>query len=262
MGDFWRLVTDGGLPGSTNMARDEALLEAMADQPGLPVLRLYTWHPPCLSLGYAQSYYSHVDSEFCSSHGIDVVRRPTGGRAVLHHMELTYAVAFRSDHPVLGGGVLESFRKVSEAILLGLRSIGVDAELVAVQRSHRLSRAANCFMAPSSYEVAVRGRKLVGSAQVRRRGAVLQHGSILLDVNPSLWRGAFADGSGNDLSSLATLRSLGFKGSEGEVRAALVHAFSSVLGGPPLEDNLRGLELALAIELERKHSSYRWVLRR
>ncbi len=259
----WRLILDGALPAAENMARDEALLEALADEPSCPaVMRLYGWIRPSLSLGFEQPYASHVNSEFCLTHLVDIVRRPTGGRAVLHHLELTYALVFREDHPVLGGTVLESFRKVATGMVRGLRGLGVPADVVPVHRARKLPRAANCFMTPSAYEIAVDGRKLVGSAQVRRRGAVLQHGSILMDVDAALWEGVFADGSGADLSSLATLRGLGFEGPEAQVQAALVDGFSSLLGCSPRLDALTEVELHLASQLLTKHLSEAWIRRR
>jgi lipoate-protein ligase A len=244
------------------MARDEALLEAMAEVSSAPVLRLYGWSRPCLSLGYAQPYYSYVDPKFCQEHGVEVVRRPTGGRAVLHHFELTYAVVFRSDDPVLGGNVIESFRKVSSAILGGLRALGIPADLEPVHRGERPSKVANCFVSASTYEVSAGGRKLVGSAQVRRRGAVLQHGSILLDVDAALWRGVFADGSGTRLSYLVTLKDLGFTGTEEDLRTSLVSSFASLLGAPPLLVNMTSRELGLASRFLEKHLSQEWIMRR
>lgn len=162
------------------MAIDEALMLSMAhtDNPQ-PVLRFYGWNPATLSLGYAQSYHKEVDEEACRSEGVDIVRRPTGGRAVLHEYELTYSVIAPETNPNVAGTVVQSYLKISQALLKGLRTLGVEAEMVA-SGGTKQERSAVCFEAPSWYELVVEGRKLVGSAQLRKEGVLLQHGSILL----------------------------------------------------------------------------------
>ncbi len=262
MGGSWHVVIDDALPGFENMARDEAILEAVAARQCGPVLRLYRWASPCLSLGYAQPFFLYVDAAFCERARIRVVRRPTGGRAVLHHMELTYAAVFPVAHPALGGSVLESFLRVSLPIVDALKRVGVRAELVPARRGAPQLKAGNCFVAASAYEVGIDGRKLVGSAQVRRQGAVLQHGSILLDVVPWLWEGAFADGSGRDLSTLITLRSSGFEGSLWDLSAALIDSFTAVMGGEPLVVPFTKLNIAPIDPLRKKHCSLEWLHRR
>jgi lipoate-protein ligase A len=162
------------------MALDQAILEAVSRGDSPPTLRFYSWEPPCLSLGHAQPL-EDVDRERLEDLGWGIVRRPTGGRAILHTDELTYSVAAPAAHPDLTGTVLASYRKISLGLIAGLARLGLQAE---VQPEVRLSEAerANpiCFEVPSSYEITVGGRKLVGSAQVRRQGGVLQHGSLPL----------------------------------------------------------------------------------
>ena len=176
----WRLVRTSAATGPENMALDQAILEAVARGDSPPTLRLYAWEPPCLSLGYAQPI-DDVDRPRLDSLGWGLVRRPTGGRAILHTDELTYSVAAPAAHPDLGGTVLASYRKISLGLIAGLARLGLQAE---VQPEVKLTEAerANpiCFEVPSSYEITVFGRKLVGSAQVRRQGGVLQHGSLPL----------------------------------------------------------------------------------
>jgi len=163
------------------MALDEAILLAVAEGQVPPTLRFYTWHPPCVSIGYAQRAIHVLDLESCRLRGYDVVRRPTGGRAVLHIDELTYSVVLPQDDPRVSGGVVSSYRRLSEGLLTGLRRLGVQAAQARPSRHEPgEARTAACFDLPSHFEIIAGGKKLVGSAQVRRRGAVLQHGALPL----------------------------------------------------------------------------------
>ncbi len=162
------------------MALDEAILLSISEGASPPTLRLYAWDPPCLSLGYSQSV-EDVDLGRLAEAGWDLVRRPTGGRAILHADELTYSVALPASHPLTAGGVLASFRRLSSALQEGLSQMGLDADINPELRSPG-EEPPNpvCFEVPSAYEITVAGRKLVGSAQLRRLKGILQHGSIPL----------------------------------------------------------------------------------
>ena len=175
----WRLIIDAEADGATNMARDEAILNSVIDGAGLPTLRFYAWSPPCLSLGRSQQF-AEADLAACRSAGVDIVRRPTGGRSILHTDELTYSVSLLQTDPRARGGIVESYRRLSEGLLAGLLSLGVDATQAAGQKTGAGETTAVCFEAPSDYEITVAGRKLVGSAQWRARGGVLQHGTLPL----------------------------------------------------------------------------------
>jgi len=178
----WRLSVDPvGRTGAENMAIDQALLEE-ARQSGAAFLRLYRWDPPCLSFGRNEPAAARYDREALERRGLAVVRRPTGGRAVWHEHEVTYAVAA----PIAAFGSLrESYRTIHERLAVALRSLGADASLADRLRSPlgtaRPPVFGPCFSAPAGGEVLVHGRKVIGSAQVRRGAALLQHGSILLD---------------------------------------------------------------------------------
>lgn len=162
------------------MALDEAILESVAAGQAPPTLRMFAWEPPCLSLGYAQPA-TQVDPHRLRSMRWDLVRRPTGGRAILHVDELTYSVAAPAAEPAVSGGVLPSYRRLSEGLVAGLRLLGLEVETHPEAAATDLERANPvCFEVPSPYEITVRGKKLVGSAQLRRRGGVLQHGSLPL----------------------------------------------------------------------------------
>jgi lipoate-protein ligase A len=175
----WRLLNTGFLDGATNMAVDEAILRGVAQGSSPPTLRFFGWQPACLSLGQAQPAQD-VDFEACRTFDVDVVRRPTGGRAILHTDELTYSVTAREDEPRLQGGIVESYRRLSEGLLAGLNHLGLPASQAERPHSHDGDQGPVCFEVPSNYEIVFDGRKLIGSAQVRKGGAVLQHGSLPL----------------------------------------------------------------------------------
>jgi len=171
--------------GAENMRRDaELLAAAAAGAPG--GIRLYGFSPPCLSIGRLQDA-ADVDAAACARDGVEVVRRPTGGVAVLHDEEVTYAVVCAADHPLLGGDVLTSCARIHAAVTRGLATLGVEVRAhgaAADERAAARERAAvaACFARPASHELlSLDGRKLVGSAQARRGRALLQHGSVLLE---------------------------------------------------------------------------------
>lgn len=170
----WRLVYDCPASGAHNMAVDEALL--MLNN-GVPVLRFYGWQPPCLSLGYGQRVRD-VDFERLAALGWEAVRRPTGGSAVLHIDELTYSLILPSSHPLAAGSVVDSYRRISSALMLGLQKLNLRPQ--ALPADQPAATGVVCFETPSHYEITVQGRKLIGSAQTRRKVGVLQHGSLPL----------------------------------------------------------------------------------
>jgi lipoate-protein ligase A len=182
MPELWRLILDAPLPGASNMAIDEAILGAVGRGEAPPTLRLYAWDPACLSLGYAQ-HIRDVDLARLQANGWDLVRRMTGGRAILHIDELTYSVALPNDHRLAAGGISESYRRLSAALLAAVNRIGLDAaaDKQAARPSERPGPV--CFEVPSDYEITASGKKLIGSAQVRRQTAMLQHGTLPLFGN-------------------------------------------------------------------------------
>ena len=181
----WRLIIDERpRTGPENMAVDETLLESQAEGESPPTLRFYQWRPAALTIGYFQSFEREIDTDGCKKLGVDWVRRPTGGRAVLHDDELTYSVVISED--LLPGSVMQTYSALSEALTAGLRILGIDAQLAggrAPTRQSRESSSAACFDTPTTNEVAVDGRKMIGSAQVRKRGVILQHGSVPLTLD-------------------------------------------------------------------------------
>jgi lipoate-protein ligase A len=177
----WRLIVSLPAPGAWNMAVDEAILEFAGRGEVEPTLRLYSWEPACLSIGYAQPF-ADVDTKQLNLKRWQVVRRPTGGRAILHIDELTYSMIGAFSEPRLAGSVLESYQRLSTALLTALQTLGISAQALAKEKSSTASINPNpvCFEVPSDYEITYQGRKLIGSAQARRKEGVLQHGSLPL----------------------------------------------------------------------------------
>lgn len=173
----WRLLITQPAKGAWNMAVDELILESVCRGVAPPTLRLYDWSPPCLSLGYAQTV-SEVDLHCLHENGWDIVRRPTGGRAILHADELTYSVVLPVDNELAAGSIVDSYRRLSRALVVAMESLG--AQVTAERQEEIHASGAICFETPSHYELTVGGRKLIGSAQMRRSGGLLQHGSLPL----------------------------------------------------------------------------------
>lgn len=182
MSEPWRLLITPAAHGAWNMAVDEAMLEHIGRRESLPTLRLYAWEPACLSLGYAQPY-SDVDEARLKKRGWEVVRRPTGGRAILHTDELTYSITAPLDEPSVAGSILESYNRLALALVTAVRSIGLPVEMKEGPGGNHGTTNPVCFEVPSAYEITVAGKKLIGSAQARRKEGVLQHGSLPLTGN-------------------------------------------------------------------------------
>lgn len=170
------------------MAIDEVLASGCAQDSDSPSLRLYRWAVPTVSIGYNQPSHGHVDLAACHEQGVPVVRRPTGGRALLHQYELTYSVTF----PISAGGrgVLQDYQWISTCLLLALKKLGVTATLSPGDR-RGTETGGLCFNSSSRYELTVNGRKLIGSAQRRYNRALLQQGSLLIDIDHAAWMALF-----------------------------------------------------------------------
>lgn len=168
---LWYFVDTGKMNGFENMAYDLAILDQRLN---VPILRFYEWSPPALSLGRFQSL-TDIDLSYLEKMKFDLVRRPSGGRAVLHYDELTYSIvmplSFASEN------VIQTYLGISKVLVDGLRDLGIDCKISEVKKAN-YQRFAACFAVTSVYEITVDNKKLIGSAQLRRNGMVLQHGSI------------------------------------------------------------------------------------
>ena len=177
----WRVIIEPDFQnGPNNMAIDGAILESVAKGRQPPTLRLYGWRPMCLSLGYGQRTRD-ADMGRLQAHGWHLVRRPTGGKAILHGDELTYSLSLPLAHPLAAANVIESYRRISRGLLQTLRNLGLRAASEHQAADHQgQTQGPVCFDISSPYEITVNQRKVIGSAQLRRRGGLMQHGAIPL----------------------------------------------------------------------------------
>lgn len=229
----WRFIDSGPASGVENMRIDEKLLRDAQQAEALPVLRFYTWDPPAVSLGRFQRTEQAVHEEACRRLGFDIVRRVTGGRAVLHNHELTYAVISPERNPLFPRDVIGTYKVIAAGLLAGFRNLGIPAEMVTRSGCHstlveKNSREAACFSSPSWYEIVAQGKKVAGSAQRRVAGAFLQHGSILLSYDPRLEASVIPGGSGRDrVTSIE--QELGRPAALDEVKQAFREGFGTAL---------------------------------
>lgn len=278
MTDRIRRIDHPPADGARNMAVDEALMDVGRD--GGVVLRFYRWTPPCLSLGRNQAARGRYDLDAAQRVGVDVVRRPTGGRAVLHDREMTYAVAAPAG---LWGGLRESYRRINRALLRGLAALGAEVEAAEGGPEGGAPGPGRraCFRDPLPGEIVAAGRKLVGSAQWRRDGALLQHGSLLLhddqgtvdqlrsdgpsarsgDEEQGRTAGAGDDGEGGSpAASLSDV--LPDLPEPGRLADALARGFAEEFGLEIRPSSLGDRERRRAGELEPRYRDDEWTWRR
>jgi lipoate-protein ligase A len=266
----WRLISTSPARGDWNMAVDEAILESIGRGASLPTLRLYAWTPACLSLGVAQPF-ADVDSARLRARGWDVVRRITGGRAILHTDELTYSVIGPAENPILAGSVLESYSRIAKALLRAVQDLNLNVEMQEdVGQVANLSKTNPvCFEVPSTYEITVDGKKLIGSAQARRKDGVLQHGSLPLtgDLTRITEALAFTDESAREdaaarlLARAATVETaLSRAVAWDDAARAMVRAFEAELGIQFERGELSQNEISRTDELVReKYGNSSWT---
>lgn len=182
----WRILPFQTCNAFENMAIDEAILISADSDGTIPTLRFYGWSPPAVSLGYFQDINKEVNLRNCKALGVDIVRRPTGGKAVLHENEITYAVVSPKGNPLFPDNILGTYKVISSCLVEALLSIGINASVAesACRQNGAHILKSLCFSEPSRFELLVGGRKICGSAQVRTRNAFLQHGSLLLGFEP------------------------------------------------------------------------------
>jgi lipoyl(octanoyl) transferase len=217
-------IDDGALPGAENMARDLALLERAIAGEG-PFLRVYAWARPTLSLGYFQKGEEVAEAGAAQRLGVDVVRRFTGGGAILHDRELTYSVAVPASHPWAQLDVNGSYLEITRPLLQLLRGRMVQAKFRGGEEP--AVKTPNCFAGAACPDIVVGGKKLFGSAQRRKNGAILQHGSLLLGIDRALWAGVFGPRLGEGFISLAETA----PGLSLDWAAELKKAYKTALGG-------------------------------
>ena len=225
----WRLLLAAPRSGAENMARDTALL-ARAARTGETVFSIYSWAAPTLSFGRHQSAAGQYDPDKIRAASVDVVRRPTGGRAILHHREVTYSVTA----PLQAEPLRVAYERINRILLDGLSRLGVNVTLAAPSARAVAPTAQPCFELPSEGELIADGRKLVGSAQWRNESALLQHGSILVE---------------DDQSSLPSFTARGAAGANDEVVPEPA-TLSALLGRAPNADDVAGVMFEAVKSLE------------
>lgn len=237
-----RVLRTGAADAFTNMAMDEALLlTAQNSRKWMPALRLYSWSPPAVSIGYFQSLEEEVDVAECKRRGVDIVRRTTGGGAVFHHTELTYSFITREYPPSL----LESYRLICGAILEGLKGIGVEGEFSPLN------------------DLTLNGKKFSGNAQTRKKGVLLQHGTILLDVDADLMFSLLKvpdEKMKDKLVKNVKERVTALKFGEDAVMEAVERGFSEAFGGG-VGGEFTNAERSLANQLIEKYKNGEWLRR-
>jgi lipoate-protein ligase A len=178
----WRWIETKTANGAFHMAADQALLEN-ASTIQTPTLRVYSWKPACISLGIHQSIHD-IDLDLCRRDNVDVVRRPSGGRGVFHHEEITYSVIFPRGSSMYLRSLTEIYDQINRGLLCGIRKLGVPAEIekrsLDIRNHYQSKLSTSCFSAAAKYEIVIHGKKMVGSAQRKLPSGVLQHGSILI----------------------------------------------------------------------------------
>ncbi len=252
----WRLIDDGAGDGPHNMAVDEALLLSSEKGMSPPTLRLYGWTSPTISIGYLQ------DSAAYATNGLPVVRRITGGRAVLHGSEVTYSIVSDYRHPLFSGGVRATYLVISNAIAMALAGLSVRAEIVTKRRADsRDSRTAGgaCFSVPSRYEIVVDDRKLVGSAQKRLRNSFLQHGSIPFEIDEEMVNDLFGEDTSASMAWMASVGAVDIDKFKSLLLKSLEEAFAITFYRGTLTDWEEELMREI---LKEKYGSEEWNLKR
>jgi len=189
---IWRVIDTGAGGPCENMALAEAMLKGCLEGKSQPGLHWYTWSAPAVTVGYFQDIEETVNREACRAMGVRVVRRITGGRAVVHHRDLSFSLIVPSNGDMIPAGIRRSYRTIAQGFVEGLNSLGIKAYLAdgrntgSFERIRRRAQPA-CFLTRISSEILVSGRKLVGFAQKRSGGWILMQGTILMGVERSLW---------------------------------------------------------------------------
>jgi lipoate-protein ligase A len=259
----WQLMVEPEpLPGSWNMAVDEHLLN-LAGRTSRTFLRFYRWERPTASLGYSQEAPRVVDIEFCRARGIDIVRRMTGGKLVLHDREVTYSMA-SADTAVFTDTVRDSYRLISQALLKGFALMGLSARLAETSPTGYIKGTMPCFAFPARDEIEIGGRKIAGSAQKRTGPLFLQHGSIPLEKDEALLAAVARPGESSESLGMTSLsealgRPADFDAAVGPLVQGMADffgiAFEPFVLGPDDREAVRRLQAA-------KYASDEWTFRR
>ena len=260
MAHNFRLLKTGFHSAVFNMGLDEAILDSVSQGLCLPTLRFYGWNPPAVSLGYFQGLQEEIDIEACKAFGIDAVRRITGGGAVFHHHEATYSIVIPLGHPLARPSIIESYRILLAGIIEGLAELGIRSEFAPIN------------------DIVSAGKKISGNAQTRKKGCVLQHGTIIIEVDVDLMfsilkvpqekaKGKLIEDIKSRVTSIRSCLSLpdsvSFEELFGTTIAALEKGFARALDLSYVRSEPTDLELQNAERLaQEKFSNNQWTARR
>jgi len=259
---FIRLIFDKPGHAFFNMALDEAISEAVRQKISPPTLRLYQWDRPSLSIGYFQKA-SDIDTGYCAGKDYPVVRRLTGGRAVLHDSELTYSISSPSGSPLFRDSLIETYTIISSALVHALKLNGIDAVSSFERARSSAQKNPSCFRSVSYGEITVNGKKVIGSAQKRFSNGFLQHGSILLDFNAAESGRVLKYDHNESFSEISPVREHAPGVSLHDLKKALKEAFEKTLNVKLIYGRPDKFELELAKELEqKKYSTREWNFKR
>lgn len=256
-----------------NMAVDEAVMLLHSKKISPPTLRFYSWQPAGLSLGYFQKLREEIDYQHCRKKGIDLVRRLTGGRAILHNSELTYSLILREDYNLLAKSIEKSYQQISRGLVAGLKMLDIPVELKAVERGKKAPRghSAACFDAPSWHEVILDNKKLIGSAQRRRDNTILQHGSLPLSLDEKEIFSCLNYSSEEKrkkarrlfMAKSTSLNKAGYNFSKKRLQSALIEGLSQALNIEFIKGELSEEEESLAQKLAlEKYQNKDWNFKR
>lgn len=261
----WRLIDSPPMPAAYNMAIDEAIFESVRHGGAPPTLRLYSWLKPSVTLGCFQRTKG-IDMAFCRENNIDVVRRPTGGRAILHYSELTYCFASGPGAAVFSKGLYDGYEAVGRAFLAAFMSINIEAEISGQRRGRQRPGGPLCFDSVSYAEITVKGKKIIGSAQSRKPdGSMLQQGSIPYSIDRGVQQKAFcADGGfSEDDSTFGGLNDIAPHVTDAKLRGAVKAAFEGTFNVELISSAPTDQEETLARGLLcSKYQAEAWTLRR
>ncbi len=260
----WRLIDSGPCEAAFNMALDEAIAISVREGSAAPTLRFYTWQKPSITIGCFQSI-EEVNIEYCENADIPIVRRPTGGRAILHGYDLTYSFSSQNIPPFFSEGLLQTYSHLSRAFFNALTSLGIKVEMKSRKEKGRvLVGSPLCFQSVSYGEITLDGKKLIGSAQKRWREGFLQQGSIQLYLKPEKMIQVFADAKEENVrASMTGILHHSPETSEQQIKKAIILAFEKYFNVKLLPSDPTSQEMELAQKLiEQKYRSRDWTFSR
>ncbi|MBF0458920.1 MAG: lipoate--protein ligase family protein [Nitrospirae bacterium] len=260
---MWRLIEYAAHDAYFNMAIDEALALMVEAGSAPPTLRFYGWTAPSVTIGAFQGIGS-INTEACVRRNIPIVRRPTGGRAIVHDDELTFSFSTGTQRAPFSESLLHNYKAIGAAFFLAFTRLGLNCEMTnrRLRRIEASPATANpmCFIAASFSEITIEGKKILGAAQRRYRGALLEQGSIPLSVNHTLHSEVF--GAGSYDAGIAGLREFDSSITLSSVASAVIEAFEEVFNVRLHPGRLAEEEIALAQKLGEKYQSKSWTFRK